>query len=48
MDQATLEKYEPVCAKLFYNSVKNNRLSGAYLLYGPKNAPLKEVAFYLA
>ena len=48
MDQASLEKYEPVCAKLFYNSVKNNRLSGAYLLYGPKNAPLKEVAFYLA
>lgn len=48
MDKETFEKEEPVCAKLFYQSRKSDRLAGAYLLYGPKNAPLKEVALYLA
>lgn len=48
MTKKTLEKYEPKCAKLFLNSRKNNRLFSAYLLYGPKNAPLKETAFFLS
>ena len=48
MDKETLEKYEPKLYRLFSNSRKNNRLCGAYLLYGPKNSPLKETALYLA
>lgn len=48
MDKETLEKYEPKITRLFSNSRENNRLSSAYLLYGPENAPLKEVAMYLA
>lgn len=48
MDKQTLEKYEPKLTKLFLNSRKNNRLFSAYLLYGPKNAPLKECALYLS
>lgn len=48
MDKETLEKYEPVVYRLFLNSRKQDRLSSGYLLYGPKNAPLKEVALYLA
>ena len=48
MDRDTLIKYENKLAKLFVNSRKQNRLANAYLLYGNRNAPLKEVAFYLA
>lgn len=48
MDKQTLEKYESKLTRLFLNSRKKNRLSSAYLLYGPKNAPLKESALYLA
>lgn len=48
MDRKTLERYEPKLARLFLNSRKSNRLSSAYLLYGAKNAPLKEAAMYLA
>ncbi|MCR4697845.1 MAG: hypothetical protein K5762_00615 [Bacilli bacterium] len=48
MNRETLEKYQPKLTRLFTNSRKSNRLSGAYLLYGPKNAPLKETALYLA
>ena len=48
MDELTLKKYEPRLYKLFTNSRKKNRLSNAYLLYGDKNAPLKDVAMLLA
>lgn len=48
MNEETLRRYEPTLAKLFLNSRKKDRVAGAYLLYGPKNAPLKEVALYLA
>lgn len=48
MDQDTFLKYEPKAAKLFINSRKTGRLSSAYLLYGERNAPLKETALYLA
>ena len=48
MDKKTLEAYEPKVARLFSNSRKSQRLSGAYLLYGPENAPLKETAMYLS
>ncbi len=48
MDEETLKKYEPRLYQLFTNSRKKNRLSNAYLLYGDKNAPLKDVAMLLA
>ncbi len=48
MDRHTLEEYEPKMARLFLNSRKSQRLSSAYLLHGPENAPLKEVAMYLS
>ena len=48
MDKNTLEKYESKVCRLFLNSRKSGRLSGAYLLYGQRNAPLKETAMYLA
>lgn len=48
MDSKTLLQYEPKLAKLFINSRKRNRLSNAYILYGQRNAPLKEIAIYLA
>jgi DNA polymerase-3 subunit delta' len=48
MDKETLFHYEPKLAKLFENSRKSNRLSNAYLLYGDRNAPLKETAVYLS
>lgn len=39
---------EEKAAKLFLNSRKTGRLSSAYLLYGERNAPLKETALFLA
>lgn len=48
MNQETLKKYEPKLYRLFSNSKKQNRISSAYLLYGPTNAPLKEIAIYLS
>lgn len=48
MDKETLLSKERKLATLFVNSRKKNRLSNAYLLYGTRNAPLKEVALYLA
>ncbi len=48
MDKETLLAYEPKLAKLFVNSRQRKRLSNAYLLHGPRNAPLKEIAIYLA
>ena len=48
MDKKTLVENESKVAQLFSNSKKNNRLANAYLLYGPRNAPLKETAFFLA
>ena len=39
---------EPKLYRLFLNSRKNNRVAGAYLLYGQRNAPLKETARYLS
>lgn len=48
MNQELLKKYEPKLYRLFLNSKKQNRISSAYLLYGEKNAPLKEIAMYLS
>lgn len=48
MDKDTFLHYEPKAAKLFINSRKTGRLSSAYLLYGERNAPLKETALFLA
>lgn len=48
LDRETLEKYEQNLYRLFLNSRKRDRLSGAYILYGPKNAPLRDLALYLA
>lgn len=48
LNKETLEKYEPNLYRLFLNSRKRDRLSGAYILYGPKNAPLRQLALYLA
>ncbi len=48
MDKDTFLHYESKAAKLFINSRKTGRLSSAYLLYGERNAPLKETALYLA
>lgn len=48
MDKETFLKYESKAAKLFTNSRRMNRLSSAYLLYGNRNAPLKDCALYLA
>lgn len=48
MDEKTLRQYEPRLYQLFSNSRKKNRLANAYLLYGDKNAPLKDTAMYLA
>lgn len=48
MDQKTFLTYERKVAKLIVNSRKTNRLSSAYLLYGQRNAPLKECALFIA
>ena len=48
MDRETLLNAEPKLAKLFINSRKKGRLANAYLLYGNRNAPLKETAVFLA
>ena len=48
MDKETFLTKEKKLAKLILNSRKNNRLSSAYLFCGPRNAPLKECALYLA
>lgn len=48
MDRETFLQHEPKAAKLFINSRKTGRLSSAYLLYGQRNAPLKETALFLA
>lgn len=48
MDKETFLNSEPKLAKFFLNSRKQDRLSHAYLFYGENNAPLKEVALFLA
>lgn len=48
MNKETFLQYEAKAAKLFINSRKTGRLSSAYLLYGERNAPLKETALLLA
>ncbi|MDY3047793.1 MAG: hypothetical protein SOR23_06150 [Candidatus Enterosoma sp.] len=48
MNKETFLKSEAKAAKLFINSRKTGRLSSAYLLYGERNAPLKESALFLA
>lgn len=48
MDKKTLFQYEPVLYQLFENSRKKDRLANAYLLYGNRNAPLKDTACYLS
>ncbi len=48
MNKETFLKYEERLAKLFINSTNSNRLANAYLLYGERNTPLKDVALFLA
>ncbi len=48
MDKQTRREKEPKLYRLFLQSRKSNRLAGAYLLYGRRNAPLKETAMYLS
>ena len=48
MDKETLQTYEPRLYQLFLNSRKHDRLANAYLLYGNRNAPLKDTALYLS
>lgn len=43
-----LKDTQPIIYKTFTNSLKENRLSHAYLLVGNPGTPLKEVAIYLA
>ena len=43
-----LEKYQPVIYKTFVNSLRNEKLSHAYLLCGNPGTPLLEVAKFLA
>ena len=43
-----LKDNQPIIYKTFVNSLKENRLSHAYLLVGNPGTPLKEVAIYLA
>lgn len=48
MDEHTLKAFEPRLYQLFSNSRKKGRLANSYLLYGDRNAPLKDTALYLA
>lgn len=48
MDKDILEKYEPRLYQLFLHSRKKDRLANSYLLYGERNAPLKETALFLS
>ncbi|MCR4879775.1 MAG: hypothetical protein K5906_02330 [Bacilli bacterium] len=43
-----LELNQPIIYKTFINSIKEDKLSHAYLLVGDPGTPLKEVATYLA
>lgn len=43
-----LQKYQDIPYKIFYNSIKNNKLFHAYLLSGEVGSPLVEVAKFLA
>jgi len=43
-----LRKNQPIIYETFLNSLQNERLSHAYLLYGDPGTPLLEVAKYLA
>ena len=42
-----LEANQPIIYKTFINSLKEDKLSHAYLLVGDPGTPLKEVATYL-
>lgn len=43
-----LKTYQPIIYKTFLNSLKEKKLSHAYLISGNPGTPLKEVAIYLA
>ena len=45
---ATLKSAQPRALKILENSIKNNRLSHAYLFTGPKGTYKKEMAYHLA
>ena len=45
---ATLEKAQPYALRILENSIKNNRLSHAYLFTGPNGTYKKEMAYHLA
>ena len=44
---ATLKKAQPNALRILENSIKNNRLSHAYLFTGPKGTYKKEMAYYI-
>ena len=45
---ATLKKAQPNALRILENSIKNNRLSHAYLFTGPNGTYKKEMAYHLA
>ena len=45
---ATIKKAQPKVLRIIENSIKNNRLSHAYLFTGPKGTYKKEVAIHFA
>ena len=45
---ATLKRAQPRALRIIENSIKNNRLSHAYLFTGPKGTYKKEMAYHLA
>lgn len=42
-----LFSYQPIAYKVFYNAIKNDKLSHAYLISGTSSMPLKEIAFFI-
>jgi DNA polymerase-3 subunit delta' len=45
---ATIKRAQPRALRIIENSIKNNRLSHAYLFTGPKGTYKKEMAYHLA
>ena len=44
----TLKKAQPRALRIIENSIKNNRLSHAYLFTGPQGTYKKEMAYHFA
>ncbi len=43
-----LKKYQPIPYQIFFNALKNDTFSHAYLLSGPKGSSLKNITIFLA